>query len=82
MKGGEPVINEVDVYCPYYRRDKGNRIMCEPLISGAESQVSHFHNVQAKEDYMLKVCCSRECYRRCMAAEALARFYRGEEEDP
>ena len=75
------VNSKVDIYCPYYRRDKGNRIMCEPLAAGAQSQVTHFRNVAEKEKYMEAVCCTRQCYKRCMAAEALARFYRGETEE-
>ena len=73
------MINRADVYCPFYRQDKDTRIMCEPLIKPAQSQVTYFKNVPSKEQYMQRICFNSDCTKKCRIARALARWYSGEE---
>lgn len=74
------MINRADVYCPFYRQDKDTRVMCEPVIKGAQAQVTYFKNVGAKEIYMQTVCFGKDCVKKCRIARALARWYAGEED--
>ena len=68
----------VEVICPFYRSEDGQRICCEGVEDNSSIHVV-FPTPQRKQNYSFKQCCRD--YDECMVAEMLYDKYGGDEDE-
>jgi hypothetical protein len=67
---------DVDVVCPFFRRNDPNRIRCEGVENRNTINLV-FEDTKQQEAYLHRFCCDIKQYKRCLICEALNRKYGG-----
>ena len=61
---------DVDVVCPYFRRNSPNRIRCEGVEANNTINLV-FEDTKKQDEYLEYFCCDMDNFKRCLICKAL-----------
>lgn len=65
---------DVDVVCPYFRRNDSNRIRCEGVKASNTINLV-FEDTKKQDEYLADFCCDMDNFKRCLICRALNSKY-------
>ena len=76
-----PIVDKLEVACPFYKRHYSNAIACEGVTSETAEHYTQFVDAYGLSCYMMKYCCNLYAYKYCKHYQKVYNKYLGGTED-
>ena len=76
-----PLIDKLEIACPFYKQHHTNAITCEGIMSETSEHFYTFTDSYERTCYMMKYCCNLYAYKYCRHYQNVYNKYLGGTED-